>query len=111
MTLLKTLTGALALSVLAIAPAAAQYPDHAINLIVPWAAGGGTDATGRIIATLLGHYDRGPHAQLLFGLPQTSHQAVAPVVIARGCFKQQCNAQRTLGLAFIRVGGGATGYG
>lgn len=53
MTHLKTLAGALALSVLAIAPAAAQYPDHAINLIVPWAAGGGTDATGRIIATLL----------------------------------------------------------
>ncbi|SFV38698.1 Tripartite-type tricarboxylate transporter, receptor component TctC [Devosia crocina] len=53
MTLSKKLAGALALSVLAIAPAAAQYPDHAINLIVPWAAGGGTDATGRIVATLL----------------------------------------------------------
>ena len=53
MTLMKKLAGALALSVLAIAPAAAQYPDHAINLIVPWAAGGGTDATGRIVATLL----------------------------------------------------------
>ncbi|ODT66873.1 MAG: ABC transporter substrate-binding protein [Pelagibacterium sp. SCN 63-23] len=53
MTLFTKLAGALALSVLAIAPAAAQYPDRAINLIVPWAAGGGTDATGRIIATLL----------------------------------------------------------
>ena len=53
MTLMKKLAGAFALSVLAIAPAAAQYPDHAINLIVPWAAGGGTDATGRIVATLL----------------------------------------------------------
>ncbi len=53
MTLLKKLTGALALTVLAVAPAMAQYPDRAINLIVPWAAGGGTDATGRIIATLL----------------------------------------------------------
>ena len=66
---------------------------------------------GRIISTLLGHHNCGTHAQLLFGLPQTSHQAVAPVVVARGCFKQQGNAQRTLGLAFIRVGGGATGYG
>ena len=53
MTLMKKLAGALALSVLAVAPAMAQYPDHAINLIVPWAAGGGTDATGRIVATLL----------------------------------------------------------
>lgn len=55
MTLLKKFAGALALSVLAIAPAMAQaqYPDHAIDLIVPWGAGGGTDATGRIVATLL----------------------------------------------------------
>lgn len=53
MTVIKKLAGALALTVLAIAPAMAQYPDHAINLIVPWAAGGGTDATGRIVATLL----------------------------------------------------------
>lgn len=50
---LKNLAGAVALSLLAISPAAAQYPEKAINLIVPWGAGGGTDATGRIIATLL----------------------------------------------------------
>lgn len=31
----------------------AQYPDRPITLIVPWSAGGGTDATGRIIATML----------------------------------------------------------
>jgi tripartite-type tricarboxylate transporter receptor subunit TctC len=53
MSLVKKLASALALSVLAVAPAMAQYPDRAINLIVPWAAGGGTDATGRIVATLL----------------------------------------------------------
>ncbi|WDR07230.1 tripartite tricarboxylate transporter substrate binding protein [Devosia rhodophyticola] len=53
MTFLKTIAGAVALTVLAAAPAFAQYPDRAINLIVPWGAGGGTDATGRIIATLL----------------------------------------------------------
>jgi len=36
------------------APAAlAAYPERPVTLIVPWAAGGGTDATGRIIATLL----------------------------------------------------------
>ncbi|MEP6791881.1 MAG: tripartite tricarboxylate transporter substrate binding protein [Ramlibacter sp.] len=35
-------------------PAAAQtYPARPITLIVPWGAGGGTDATARIIATLM----------------------------------------------------------
>jgi tripartite-type tricarboxylate transporter receptor subunit TctC len=34
-------------------PAAAAFPDRPITLIVPWGAGGGTDATGRIIASLL----------------------------------------------------------
>ena len=33
--------------------AAAAYPDRPITLIVPWGAGGGTDATARIIGTLL----------------------------------------------------------
>ena len=30
-----------------------QYPQRPIQLIVPWGAGGGTDATARIIGTLL----------------------------------------------------------
>jgi tripartite-type tricarboxylate transporter receptor subunit TctC len=35
-------------------PAAAQnYPNRPITLVVPWAAGGGTDATARIIGSLL----------------------------------------------------------
>lgn len=35
-------------------PAGAQsWPTRPISMIVPWAAGGGTDATGRIVATLL----------------------------------------------------------
>jgi putative tricarboxylic transport membrane protein len=33
--------------------ALAQYPQRPIQLIVPWAAGGGTDATARIIGSLL----------------------------------------------------------
>ncbi|HEX5078450.1 MAG TPA: tripartite tricarboxylate transporter substrate binding protein [Geminicoccaceae bacterium] len=33
--------------------ALADYPERPITLIVPWGAGGGTDATGRIIASLL----------------------------------------------------------
>ena len=31
----------------------AAYPERPITLIVPWAAGGGTDATARIIGSLL----------------------------------------------------------
>src|SRR5436305_15091424 len=37
----------------AAAGAHAQYPQRPVQLIVPWGAGGGTDATARIIATLL----------------------------------------------------------
>ncbi len=33
--------------------AEAAYPDRPLTLIVPWGAGGGTDATGRIVASLL----------------------------------------------------------
>jgi tripartite-type tricarboxylate transporter receptor subunit TctC len=41
-----------ALWLCAIAPpvSAADYPDHAIKMIVPFAAGGGTDVLARIIA-------------------------------------------------------------
>ena len=42
-----------ALTVLAVDAAQAQYPQRPIQLIVPWGAGGGTDATARIIAALL----------------------------------------------------------
>jgi tripartite-type tricarboxylate transporter receptor subunit TctC len=35
-------------------PAAAQnYPVRPITMIVPWGAGGGTDAVARIVASLL----------------------------------------------------------
>jgi tripartite-type tricarboxylate transporter receptor subunit TctC len=34
-------------------PALAAYPERPITLIVPWGAGGGTDATGRILASLM----------------------------------------------------------
>ncbi|HEX9433194.1 MAG TPA: tripartite tricarboxylate transporter substrate binding protein [Burkholderiales bacterium] len=48
---MRTLIAAL-LSVAAVA-AHAQYPQRPVQLIVPWGAGGGTDATARIIGTLL----------------------------------------------------------
>ncbi len=43
---------ALALSTFG-APAWAAYPERPVTLIVPWGAGGGTDATGRMIASLM----------------------------------------------------------
>jgi tripartite-type tricarboxylate transporter receptor subunit TctC len=36
-----------------VAPAYAAYPDRPITLIVPWGAGGGTDAVGRFLASEL----------------------------------------------------------
>jgi len=49
----KTLAlGAMALGVLA-GSAVAGYPERPITLIIPWSAGGGTDATGRAIAAVL----------------------------------------------------------
>ena len=38
---------------LLVTAAHAAYPERPITLIVPWGAGGGTDATARIIGTLL----------------------------------------------------------
>jgi tripartite-type tricarboxylate transporter receptor subunit TctC len=51
----RLLLGALAASAAVFFCAAAQaaYPDRPITLIVPWGAGGGTDATARIIAALM----------------------------------------------------------
>ena len=49
-------TAAIALAALSVGMAGgaeAAWPERPITLIVPWGAGGGTDATGRIIASLL----------------------------------------------------------
>jgi tripartite-type tricarboxylate transporter receptor subunit TctC len=41
------------LALLGVGLAQAAYPERPVTLIVPWAAGGGTDATARIIASLM----------------------------------------------------------
>src|SRR5256886_12721899 len=53
--MLNSFMRCLVASVLArLLPAAhAAYPERPITLIVPWGAGGGTDATARIIGSLL----------------------------------------------------------
>lgn len=53
MKVMKKLLLAMAATVMVAGSAMAQYPDRPIELIIPWSAGGGTDATGRIIATML----------------------------------------------------------
>src|SRR5438477_2666834 len=55
MTQRRTLLASLAARALSVAAGAAHaaWPDRPITLIVPWGAGGGTDATARIIGTLL----------------------------------------------------------
>jgi tripartite-type tricarboxylate transporter receptor subunit TctC len=50
----RLLAAFLALVTLGVAaPALAQYPNRPITLIVPWGAGGGTDATARILASIM----------------------------------------------------------
>jgi tripartite-type tricarboxylate transporter receptor subunit TctC len=49
-----TLAALAATTAIVAVPGAAQaYPERPIEIIVPWGAGGGTDATARIIATLI----------------------------------------------------------
>ena len=42
-----------AIAAFGVAPAQAAWPERPITMIVPWGAGGGTDATARIIGSLL----------------------------------------------------------
>jgi tripartite-type tricarboxylate transporter receptor subunit TctC len=54
----RTFIAAMATALLAgtmglVGQAAAAYPDRPLTLVVPWGAGGGTDATARIVASIL----------------------------------------------------------
>jgi tripartite-type tricarboxylate transporter receptor subunit TctC len=62
-----------------IAEAAAQYPTRPITLIVPWGAGGGTDAVARMLASLL-ERDLGKPVNVVNrtgGSGVVGHQAIA----------------------------------
>lgn len=50
------LSGVLALTVVGVAHAQASYPTQPIKLIVPWPAGGGTDAVSRHVAAAMGQH-------------------------------------------------------
>jgi tripartite-type tricarboxylate transporter receptor subunit TctC len=49
----KLLQAAAVLAAFFVSAAQAQYPQRPVQLIVPWGAGGGTDATARIIAVVM----------------------------------------------------------
>jgi len=51
--LATTIAAAASLAVTGVASAQEDYPSRPIQMIVPWGAGGGTDAVGRIIASIL----------------------------------------------------------
>src|SRR5687768_4723686 len=73
--------GAASLAGLGIRPAGAQanYPNRPITMICPWGAGGGTDATARIVASLL-EKDLGQPVNVVNrtgGSGVVGHQAIA----------------------------------
>src|SRR4030095_12080258 len=76
---------ALALGLLSATAAVAQsYPSRPITVIVPWGAGGGTDATARIIASLL-EKELGQPVNVVNrtgGSGGGGHPAIAPVPAA-----------------------------
>lgn len=77
MTILLRFLAAFALAIAGVAHAA--YPERPITLIVPWGAGGGTDATARIIGTLL-EKDLGQPVNVVNrtgGSGVVGHQAIA----------------------------------
>ena len=70
---------ALMLAAVASATSAADYPSRPITFIVPWGAGGGTDAVGRMIASLL-EQDLGRPVNVVNrtgGSGVVGHQAIA----------------------------------
>lgn len=47
---IRRIGAALACAILGIAPAAAEFPEKPIRLVVPWPAGGGSDVVARVVA-------------------------------------------------------------
>ena len=52
-TLMKTFFAAVMLLFAALSAVADTYPSRPVTLVIPWAAGGGSDAMGRMVGALL----------------------------------------------------------
>ena len=55
MKLTRRATLALGALMLSAAPALAEFPDHPVTMVIPFAAGGSTDVVGRIVAEKMGN--------------------------------------------------------
>lgn len=76
--------------------ALAEYPERPITLIVPWGAGGGTDATGRIIANLL---------QANLGTPvNVVNRTGGSGVVGHSAIAQAKPDGYTIGVATVEIG-------
>lgn len=99
MTLTKRqLIGALAaLMTTAAIPAAAQdWPDGPVTMIVPWGAGGGTDATARMIGSLL---------EKKLGVPvPVENRTGGSGVIGHSAIAQAAPDGQTIGVATLEIG-------
>ena len=95
----RTVAGAMAGLALAMgaSPALAQsFPSRPITLIVPWGAGGGTDATARIIASLL---------EKDLGQPVTVvNRTGGSGVVGHSAIAQASADGYTIGMATVEIG-------
>jgi tripartite-type tricarboxylate transporter receptor subunit TctC len=87
-------------------PVAAQYPERPITMIVPWAAGGGTDVIARTVASLMEKELKQPInvVNRTGGGGVLGHQAIASApadgyTIGMGTF--EITAYKTMGIADI----------
>lgn len=77
-------------------PVMAQYPDRPLTIIVPWGAGGGTDATARIIASVL---------EKELGQPvNVTNQTGGSGVVGHSAIAEAEADGYTLGMATVEIG-------
>ena len=98
-TVAGTIAGAVAALTLALGSTTAlaqNYPSRPITLIVPWGAGGGTDATARIIASLL---------EKDLGQPVTVvNRTGGSGVVGHSAIAQAAADGYTIGMATVEIG-------
>jgi tripartite-type tricarboxylate transporter receptor subunit TctC len=93
---LRAASAAALVLVLAAQTALGAYPERPITLIVPWGAGGGTDATARIIGTLL---------EKEFGQPvNVVNRTGGSGVVGHAAIAQAAPDGYTIGMVTVEIG-------